>query len=268
MAEVVAVADPADPRLHEYVGLTEVERRLARESAEGFFLAESELVIRRAVRAGYRPRSLLVSQGRLQALGDLLESLDVPVYVAPADVLEQVTGFHVHRGALASVDRQPLPDVDAVLAAAERVLVCESLTNHTNLGAIFRTAAALGMDAVLLDPTSVDPLYRRCVRVSVGEVFAVPWTRLAPWPAALQRLGAAGFTTVALTPDPAAERLDQLEPDSLGRTAVLLGSEGPGLSEAALAAADRRVRIPMARGVDSLNVAAAAAVACYALGRR
>ena len=268
MARVTEVANAADPRLHEYVGLTEVERRLSRESAEGFFLAESELVIRRVVRAGYALRSVLVSAGRRDALADLLEQLDVPVYVAAPDVLEQVTGFHVHRGALASVDRRPLPTVEEILAGAHRLLVCEAITNHTNLGAMFRSAAALGMDAVLLDPTCVDPLYRRCVRVSMGEVFAVPYTRLSPWPDGLQLLRAAGFEVIALTPDPAAEPLDRLDVAALDRAAVLLGSEGPGLTAGALAAAGRAARIPMAGGVDSLNVAAATAVACYVLGRR
>jgi tRNA G18 (ribose-2'-O)-methylase SpoU len=294
VAQVVAIDDPADPRVDDYVALTDVVLRRRREPTDGLFIAEGERVITRALRAGYRPRSVLVSPARLGAVPADLPT-DVPVYVAGADVVAAITGFEVHRGALASMCRRPpLAPVD-VLAAARRVLVCEDIVSHTNLGAIFRSAAGLGMDAVLLSPRCADPLYRRSVRVSMGEVFAVPYARLDPWPGALGLLRDAGFTLLALTPaaDAAdlgafAAQLDAVGPTAVGPTAVgqtavdsadlaagaparvalLLGTEGAGLSESTQATATARVRIPMAHGVDSLNVAATAAIACYLLGRR
>jgi tRNA G18 (ribose-2'-O)-methylase SpoU len=260
------VDDPADPRLADYVGLTDVARRTRVEPGRGIFLAEGELVIRRALAAGYPPRSLLLSPRWAAALGAHLRAVDVPVYVATEDVLERVTGFHVHRGALGSFDRRPVPAAGSVLARARRVLVCEGIVNHTNLGLVFRSAAALGMDAVLLDPGSCDPLYRRSVRVSMGAVLTLPYARLPAGPAGLAAVRAAGFELVALTPRPAAEPIEVLA-GRPARRALLLGTEGRGLSDAALAAADRWVRIPMAPGVDSLNVGIAAAIACYVLGR-
>ena len=173
----------------------------------------------------------------------------------------------MHRGALAAMGRLPLLDVAAVLPRATSVVVLEEVNSHTNLGAIFRCAAGLGMDAVLLSPTCADPLYRRSVRVSMGEVFAVPYARFGSWPAGLAELTAAGFTVLALTPDPAATSIDDLVISDGEKLALVMGAEGPGLSPAALIAASQRVRIPMANGVDSLNVAAAAAVACYAVQR-
>lgn len=261
------VTDPADPRLADYVGLTDVVRRTKHEPANGFFLAEGELVMVRALRAGYVPRSLLVAQNRLDSLPPELRELACPTYVASYDVLEAVTGFHVHRGALASFGRQPLPSAADVLAASTRVVVLEDVNNHTNLGAVFRSAAGLGIDAVLLSPTCCDPLYRRAVRVSMGEVFALPYAYLDP-ASGVEQVRAAGFRVLALTPAVDAVRLEdvRLEPDE--RAALLLGAEGPGLTAAAMAASDQRVRIPMARGVDSLNVGAAAAVACWVVGRR
>ena len=264
---VEPVEDPADPRLSDYVGLTDVTRRVRHEPAAGFFLAEGQLVMRRAAQAGCRPRSLLLAPNRVDDLLPELAALDCPAYVGSAEVLHAVTGFHVHRGALASFDRPALPSVDDVLDAARRVLVLEEVNSPTNLGAVFRSAAGLGMDAVLLSPTSCDPLYRRAVRVSMGEVFAVPYAYLDPWPDALDRLRSKGFRILAMTPAEDAVRLDEVD---LGddRAALLLGAEGPGLTDAAQRASDVRVRIPMAAGVDSLNVAAAAAVGCWAFGRR
>ena len=262
------VTDPADPRVADYVGLTDVVRRSRHEPASGFFLAEGELVMRRALRAGYVPRSLLVAGNRLGTLLPELRGLDCPTYVASYDVLEAVTGFDVHRGALASFGRRPLPTAQDVLAGATRVVVLEDVNNHTNLGAVFRSAAGLGIDAVLLSPTCCDPLYRRAVRVSMGEVFALPYAYLPAWPSGLSDLRAAGFRVLALTPDASAVRLEQVVPGPAERVALLLGAEGPGLSELALSTADLRVRIPMTAGVDSLNVAAAAAVACWVVGRR
>lgn len=258
------ITDPADPRLADYVGLTDVVRRAKHEPAAGFFLAEGELVMGRAARAGYPLRSVLLATNRV-----LPEGLPAaPVYRASYEVLEAVTGFHVHRGALASFGRLPLPTAEEVLAAATRVVVLEDVNNHTNLGAVFRSAAGLGMDAVLLSPTCCDPLYRRAVRVSMGEVFALPYAYLEDWPGGLGLLRSRGFRVLALTPDASATVLDGLSLGVGERAALLLGAEGPGLTDEAMVASDERVRIPMANGVDSLNVASAAAVACWVVGRR
>jgi tRNA G18 (ribose-2'-O)-methylase SpoU len=261
------ITDPEDPRIADYRALTDVALRTAFEPPHGLFIAEGELVLRRAVRAGYRLRSMLVDVKRVDLVADLAASVpDVPVYAATQPVLQAVTGFHVHRGILGSVHRPPMPTAAELLATSRRIVVLEDVNTHTNVGAIFRCAAALGMDAVLLSPSCADPLYRRSVRVSMGEVFAVPYARLEPWPSALDEVRQAGFTVLALTPEPAAVSLRELSDAARSRPALLLGAEGPGLSRKALTAADVRVRIPMHRGVDSLNVAAAAAVACYALG--
>nr|WP_230205234.1 RNA methyltransferase [Parafrankia elaeagni] len=269
----IVIDDPADPRVADYVALTDVALRRRREPAEGLFIAEGERVIERALRAGYRPRSVLVSPARLAGVPERIWAEPAagdppPVFVAGPPVLEAITGFEVHRGALASMCRRPALAPAQVLAAARRVLVCEDLVSHTNLGAIFRSAAGLGMDAVLLSPRCADPLYRRSVRVSMGEVFAVPYARLDPWPGALDLVRAAGFEVVALTPASDAEELTPAWGAAADRVALLLGTEGAGLSEATQAAATRRARIPMAHGVDSLNVAATAAIACYLLGIR
>jgi len=260
---VQAITDPADPRLADYVGLTDVVRRAKHEPEAGFFLAEGVQVMQRAARAGYPLRSVLLAENRPLPAG----LPDAPVYRASYDVLEAVTGFHVHRGALASFGRLPLPTADDVLASSTRVVVLEDVNNHTNLGAIFRSAAGLGIDAVLLTPTCCDPLYRRAVRVSMGEVFALPYAYL-DWPAGLDHLRTAGFRVLALTPAPDAARLEEVVLDDDEKAALLLGAEGPGLSAEAMAGSDLRVRIPMVRGVDSLNVANAAAVACWVVGRR
>ena len=264
----IEVDDPADPRLGDYIGLTDSVRRLKHEPAAGFFLAEGQLVMRRAAQAGCPPRSLLLAPNRVEDLLPELRALDCPVYVASPDVLHAVTGFHVHRGALGAFGRLPVPAADDLLATARRILVLEEVNSPTNLGAIFRSAAGLGMDAVLLSPRCCDPLYRRAVRVSMGEVLAVPYAYLDAWPTGIDAVRAAGFRVLALTPAEDAVDLAQiaLAPDD--RVAVLLGAEGPGLSDEAFASSDLRVRIPMSAGVDSLNVAAAAAVACWAVGRR
>jgi tRNA G18 (ribose-2'-O)-methylase SpoU len=201
-------------------------------------------------------------------MGDLIACVDAPVYTAPYDVLRRLTGFHVHRGALGSFHRRELPSVEAAAGTARRLVVLEDIVSHTNLGAIFRCAAALGMDGVVLSPSSADPLYRRSVRVSMGEVFAIPYARAAQWPGGLDELRDLGFTLAAMTPSDDAEAVDAavFGPDE--RVAVLLGSEGPGLTGEALARCTRRLRIPMAAGVDSLNVAAAAAITFWELGRR
>ncbi|MFC7549373.1 TrmH family RNA methyltransferase [Plantactinospora sp. GCM10030261] len=263
---VEEITDPEDDRIADYRALTDVELRTRWEPPHGLFIAEGELVLRRALRAGYPPRSFLVDAKRVDQIGELAVG-GAPVYAAPPEVLQRATGFHVHRGILASFHRKPVPDPTDVLAAAHRVAVLEDVNNHTNLGALFRGAAALGVDAVLLSPSCADPLYRRSVRVSMGEVFAVPYARLAPWPDGLDTLRAAGFTVLALTPAPDAVPIQRLGPEQRRRAALLLGAEGPGLSAAAQRASDARVVIPMRRGVDSLNVAAAAAVAFWELGR-
>lgn len=262
------VERPEDPRVADYVGLTDGARRMRHEAGAGFFIAEGEKVIARTAAAGYPPRSLLVSPQRLADLTPAVAALDCPVYVASYDVLQAVTGFHVHRGALASFGRLPLRTAQDVLADATRVVVMEAVTNHTNLGAVFRSAAALGMDAVLLSPNSCDPLYRRTVRVSMGQVFSVPYAFLDRWPEGIDEVRAAGFRVLALTPHPRATDLAHVTVAPDDKVALVFGAEGPGLTEEVMAASDERVRIPMAAGVDSLNVGAAAAVACWVLGRR
>lgn len=264
----VEVVDPQDPRLSDYVGLTDSVRRLKHEPEAGFFIAEGQLVMRRAAVAGCRPRSLLLAPNRVDDVLPELVALDCPVYVASPEVLQAVTGFHVHRGALGSFARPVSLSTETVLAEATRVLVLEEVNSPTNLGAIFRSAAGLGMDGVILSPTCCDPLYRRAMRVSMGEVLAVPYAYADAWPAGLHAIRVAGFRTLALTPAENAVPLDAVRLDPDERAAVVLGAEGPGLTEGAMVASDLQVRIPMSAGVDSLNVGAAAAVACWALGRR
>ncbi|GAA0584907.1 TrmH family RNA methyltransferase [Actinomadura livida] len=270
MARLVPVTDAADPRLTDYVRLRDVNLRKSLEAEHGLFVAEGEKVIRRAIGAGHPVRSLLMARRWAEPLADVLDGLDAPVYLADDDVLEATTGFQVHRGALASLERLPLPSVDTLLTTARRVIVCEDIVDHTNIGAIFRCAAALGVDAAVLAPRCADPLYRRAVKVSMGAVFALPYARMADWRNGLGALRERGFELLALTPAADATPIDEVK--AAERRALLLGSEGDGLSSRWLHEADHRVRIPMdgaalARGVDSLNVVAAAAIACYALTR-
>jgi tRNA G18 (ribose-2'-O)-methylase SpoU len=267
VATFVEVPDPADPRLADYRDLRDVQLRKHVETEHGLFLAEGEKVVRRAVAAGFRPRSFLMAPRWAAGLADVLEASDAPCYLVPDDVAEQVTGFHLHRGALASLERKPLPSVDDVLAGARSVLVLEDIVDHTNVGAIFRSGAALGFDGVLLAPRCADPLYRRAVKVGMGAVFRTPWTRLPDWYDALPGLSARGFTTVALTLAPDARPVEEAVA-GLDRVALVLGSEGHGLSARWEQSADRRAIIPMRAGIDSLNVAAASAVACYVTARR
>jgi tRNA G18 (ribose-2'-O)-methylase SpoU len=267
VAELTSIEDPDDPRLHDYTDLTDVELRRRREPAEGLFIAEGEKVIRRARTAGYEMRSMLLSAKWVDVMRDVIDDVPAPVYTVPPDVAERVTGYHVHRGALASMRRKPLPAAGELLVDARRVAVMEGVNDHTNVGAIFRSAAALGMDAVLLSPDCADPLYRRSVKVSMGAVFSVPYARLESWPRGLETVREAGFTLLALTPSEKATAIDERAPHRLDRCALMLGSEAEGLSTQALVAADEWVRIPMAHDVDSLNVGAAAAVAFYAVTR-
>ena len=267
MAELVHVEDPGDPRLADYRDLRDVELRKHLEAEHGLFLAEGEKVVRRAVEAGFPARSFLMAPRWLDGLADVLDRSEAPCYVVSEELAEQVTGFHVHRGALASLQRRALPSVEEVLAGARTVVVLEDVVDHTNVGAVFRCAAGLGVDAVLLAPRCADPLYRRSVKVAMGTVFSVPWARLDDWYDALGTVGAAGFTTVALTLGEDATELEAAVA-GLDKVALVLGSEGHGLSERWQRTADRRAVIPMHAGVDSLNVAAAAAVACYVAARR
>jgi tRNA G18 (ribose-2'-O)-methylase SpoU len=280
------VSDPADPRLTDYVRLTDAELRKSLEAEHGLFVAEGEKVIRRAAAAGYRVRSLLATEQKAAALADLAAACGGPAYLVPASVAEQLTGYHVHRGALAAMDRRPLPTVAEVLATVRTALILEDIVDHTNVGAIFRCAAALGVGAVIVSPRCADPLYRRSVKVSMGAVFAVPWARMEDWHGGLDTVRAAGFRLLALTPDPdAVPMIAAMTPGPAGppaapvaaapgeRTALLLGTEGDGLSSRWRRLADQAVRIPMdpgaqAAGVDSLNVVAAAAIACQWLVTR
>lgn len=267
VADLIPVDDPADPRLADYRDLRDVALRRRLETDHGLFLAEGEKVVRRAVEAGYPARSFLMAPRWLEGLGDVLDRSGAPCFVVSEELAEQVTGFHVHRGALASLERLPLPSVDQVLDGARTLLVLEDVVDHTNVGAIIRSGAALGVDAVLLSPRCADPLYRRAVKVAMGAVFSVPWTRLPDWHDALPSLSARGFVTVALTLAEDAVPLDEAL-SGLDRVALVLGTEGHGLSERWQSSADRRAVIPMREGVDSLNVAAACAVACYVAQRR
>ena len=259
-----AISDPADPLVADFVGLSDAEAR--RRDDGGIFVAEGALVIGQLVRSRYRVRSFLVTEHGLRAVGADVAAVDAPVYLATQEVMEAVTGFHFHRGALAAADRGVGADPDEVVAGAGRLLLVEGVSDNENLGALFRNAAAFGVDGVLLDPTTADPLYRRSVRVSSGHVLRIPFARLKDWPAAaIAGLQAHGFEVLALTPSPTADDLRSLAPAPGRRRALLVGTEGPGLSAGALSAADRRVRIAMAPGVDSLNVATAAAIALHHL---
>ncbi|WP_344469032.1 MULTISPECIES: TrmH family RNA methyltransferase [Glycomyces] len=263
--DVIAIEDPEDDRLGDYRALTDLALRTRFEQPHGLFIAEGHQVIGRALRAGYRMRSMLIDAKRADQLAHLAE--DAPCYTAGPDVLESVTGFHVHRGALASFHRKELPAPADLLAAVNRLVVLEGINNHTNIGAIFRVAAGLGFDGVLLAPDCADPLYRRSVRVSMGEVFAVPYAYLEPWPSGLAQIRDAGFTLHGLSPSRGAIDIGQVSAEERERPALMFGAEGPGLTKAALDACDRTVVIPMHAGVDSLNVAAATAVACWELSQ-
>jgi tRNA G18 (ribose-2'-O)-methylase SpoU len=262
---VVAVDSPDDPRLGDYTNLTDVAARRLREPAEGLFIAESALVIERALGAGYEPRSVLTCARWLEQLGNQPGLDDAPVYVADDELLRAVTGYRVHRGALSSMSRRPLPDLVDLLGAVDRVAILEDIVDHTNVGAIFRSAAALGVQAVVVSPKCADPLYRRSVRVSMGSVFALPWTRAQNWPTDLDAIRHAGLPLWGLTPGPGSIPLDEVRRGGQHRWALMFGTEGAGLTAAALERADELVRIPMHSGIDSLNVAAASAVAFYAL---
>lgn len=260
---LITVDAPDDPRLADYVRLREGTLRRGPHDA---FIAEGALIIRRAIEAGYPPRSFLLAPRWVDDLRDVWSRHpDVPVYVADAAMVEKLTGFHVHRGALASVHRIAGPSVADVMQG-RRIVVVEDLVDHTNLGAIVRTAAGLGWDGLLVSAGSADPLYRRAVKTSMGTVFSLPWARLAEGDDVPRLLARAGFTTIATALDAGARPLDEVARSLAGgRIALLLGTEGSGLSRAWIDGADVVATIPMREGIDSLNVAAAAAIACYVL---
>ena len=266
----LTVTDAADPRLFDYVRLRDASLRRHLEFEHGLFIAEGAKVIRRAVDAGYRPRSFLLAERWIDGLCDVLARWPAtPVYVVTEELAEQVTGFHVHRGALASLHRERRYGVGELLGL-RRLVVLEDIVDHTNVGAILRNAAGLGWDAALLSPRAADPLYRRSIKVSMGAVFSLPWARLDDWRAAPHMLTEAGFITVALCLAPDAVELSQFAASITpqARIAMMLGTEGAGLSRRWSDGATVRARIPMSAGIDSLNVAAAAAIACYVLSPR
>lgn len=267
MAVLIPITDPSDARLGDYVRLRDVSLRRSLEAAQGLFIAEGAKVIRRACEAGYRPRSFLLAERWIDGLRDVLDRFDGPVYVVDEALAEQITGLHVHRGALASMERATRWTMSDLLGA-RRLVVMEDVVDHTNVGAIIRCAAALGWDGVLLAPRAADPLYRRAIKTSMGAVFFLPWARMDDWAGGLDTLKQAGFTVAAMALRDDDVTLDEFAAglaDRPRRLALLMGTEGSGLSAHWLRQADTVVRIPMARGIDSLNVAAAAAVACYTL---
>ena len=275
MARIVELTGLDGPELDVYARLTEGELRRRREPEKGVFIAESPKVIERALDAGYEPLSLLAERRLLEgpAAGLLDRCGDIPVYTGPRELLTVLTGYTLTRGVLCAMRRRPLPTVEALCAGVRRVAVLESIVDSTNVGAIFRSAAALEVDAVLVTPTCSDPLYRRAVRVSMGTVFQVPWTYIGDrpdrWPGeGLARLGALGFRTAAMALSDDSVPVDYPPLGREERLAIVLGTEGDGLAPATIAGCDYTVRIPMRPGVDSLNVAAASAVAFWELRAR
>lgn len=303
---IIQIESLKDRRLDAYVRLTEVQLRNRLEPEKGIFIAESEKVIVRALNAGYQPLSLLIPEHRLQRSAALIEQIeadfcseganagsaqlmdegsrsegnagvlgqgDIPIFVAPSEEIEKLTGFELTRGVLCAMERKPLPSLDELLRDARRVAVLEDITNHTNVGAAFRNAAALGFDAVVITPGCCDPLYRRAIRVSMGTVFQIPWTRFEgsvnDWhDSGVDQLKRLGFTTVALALHDESVELDDACLQEQKKLAVLLGTEGDGLSQKTIEASDFVAKIPMRDGVDSLNVAAASAVAFWELRAR
>ena len=275
MANTITISDFSDSRLDLFARLTEGQLRRRQESEQGIFIAESPKVIERALNGGYTPVALLMEQKHIEGDGApiIARCPEVPVYTASRQVLEALTGFSLTRGVLCAMERRALPSVEELLQNARRVAVLEGIVDPTNVGAIFRSAAALNMDAVLVTPTCCDPLYRRAVRVSMGTVFQVPWTKIGDdhtqWPhPGLERLQALGFKTAAM-----ALRDDSVSIDDAGllsedKLAIVLGTEGDGLANDTIANCDYTVKIPMSHEVDSLNVAAASAVAFWQLGKR
>ena len=275
MANIIEITDFSAPALDVFARLTEAQLRIRTEAEKGLFVAESTKVIGRALDAGYEPVSLLTERKHIDGQAkDLINRLgDLPVYTADSHLLENLTGYGLHRGVLCAMKRPSLPPVEQVCAKARRVAVLEGIVDPTNVGAIFRSAAALGMDGVLLTPTCCDPLYRRAARVSMGTVFQVPWTRIGEhhtdWPDnGLAQLKQLGFTTAAMALSDQSVSIEEPALRSIEKLAVILGTEGDGLSHTTIAGCDYTVKIPMAHGVDSLNVAAASSVAFWELRAR
>jgi tRNA G18 (ribose-2'-O)-methylase SpoU len=260
---VERVASIDDHRLSDYRHLREPSRRMAVERERGIFTLEGALSVEALLGSRYATRSILVAEEHVDKMTARF-GVDVPLFAMPAAAMAELTGVHFHRGVLAVAERPALPSMADLVRDARTIIVLEAVNDHENIGSIFRNAAAFGVDAVVLDPTTADPLYRRATRVSLGHVLRVPFTRARGWPAALADLRGLGFTTVALTPAADAVPVATLATDPAERVALVLGAEGPGLSTDALEAVDCRVRIPMAPGVDSVNVATAAAIALSA----
>jgi tRNA G18 (ribose-2'-O)-methylase SpoU len=266
VADLIRISDPSDERLGDYAALTDARLRKRYEHQLGVLIAEGPNVVRELLVSPYPTRSLLVTTEHADELASEVAHLDVPLYVVEREVLYDVVRFRLHQGVLACGGRLPQPPLDEVLRPARTVAVLEGLNDHENLGTLFRSARGLGVEAVLLAPGCADPLYRRSVRVSMGHVLHVPFTRVGSLESALPDLHARGFATVALTPRAGAVDLAAWTRPA-ERVAVLLGAEGPGLSEAAISGATHAARIAMHGGIDSLNVAAAGAIAFHALAR-
>ena len=269
VTDVIDVTDAADPRLDDFRDLNSVDRRPDLPTGKGLVIAEGVLVVQRMLASRFTPRALLGTDRRLAELGAVLDGIDAPFYRATAEVMADVVGFHLNRGVLASASRAPELTMSQVLDGARTVAALEGVNDHENLGSVFRNAAGLGVDAVLFGSGCADPLYRRAVRVSMGHALLVPFAKAKDWPADLKRLQESGFRVLAMTPDPAAPLLADAMAGLAGHpVTILVGAEGPGLHERTMRLSDERVRIPMAGGTDSLNVATAAALAFYERGRR
>jgi tRNA G18 (ribose-2'-O)-methylase SpoU len=266
--QVVDIADPDDARLDDFRDLNSIDRRPDLPSGRGLVIGEGVLVVQRMLASRFTPFALMGNDRRLNEIRGDLADVDIPYYRVNPDVMARVVGFHLNRGVLAAARRPPVATVRDVVEAARTVVVLEGVNDHENLGSIFRNAAGLGVDAVVFGPGCADPLYRRAVRVSMGHALLVPYARAEAWPGDLHVLRDNGFRLLAMTPDPQAETLaDALAPVSGDKVAILVGAEGPGLTEKAMRASDVRVRVPMSRGTDSLNVATAAALAFYERAR-
>lgn len=264
MCNVVDIADPDDPRLDDFRDLNSVDRRPDLPAGRGLVIAEGVLVVQRMLASRFDPLALLGTDRRLAELRAALAGCAAPYYRVSAEVMARVIGFHLNRGVLAAARRVPEPDVAQLVAGARTIAVLEGVNDHENLGSIFRNAAGLGVDAVVFGAGCADPLYRRAVRVSMGHALLVPYARATDWPTELGTLREAGFALIAMTPDASARPLAEAMAELAGEpVAVLVGAEGPGLTQTVLRLCDRRVRIPMSRGTDSLNVATAAALAFY-----
>lgn len=270
---VIELESSADPRVADYVALSDAALRQRTDPGRGLYIAESSKVLRRALAAGHVPRSFFLAPKWLDGLSDVLdEHPEVPAFVGAPGILEEITGFHLHRGALAAMNRPAPVPLAEVIAGAQaslapersRIAIFEDMVDHTNLGAAFRSAAAIGVNAILISPRCADPLYRRSIRVSMGTVFQIPWARIDSWPADIDVLTDAGYTVAGMTLGEGSITLDELVAEDHQNLALVFGTEGDGLSGPTDRKLDRRVTIPMMGGVDSLNVAASAAVAFYA----